>query len=620
VVEAALEGTSAAPPPSRTLAVETETDEQRFVQITGYPHRVEPASAEKQENDIDQVLLLVSDVSASVHEREAAEQARARSAQTSQETAAGATARQEDQIGTLTAKIHRLAAINQELRAANEDYGRTLLEMRHTIEDFQIDAEEMQAASEEVETLNEELQATNEELETLNEEQQATVEELHTANDDLEARSRELAEAALTQERMRQESERERARLAAILGEMGDAVVVVDATGRVLMTNTAYEQWFGPTTAGGGGSGGAGSSGTGGTGGTRQDGVSPAPALPAFADAQLRDEQGVPLPPADTPLQHAMRGETFSMIFTRVDAQNKQHTYEANGQPLPPEAGISDSAIVLIRNITDRSLRHLQEEFLSLASHELRSPVGTLTIALQLLERRLPPPEQDTTDVRRPLSAAMTSAESLTTLVSDLVDATRLRTGKLHLNPQPVDLVAVTRMAVESAKMLIPPDQPDQSGQRRPSGQSSRPRQQLVLTEGAPSLLVLGDPVRLKQILMNLLINAITYAPDSARIDVRVWPAADQAGVAELQVQDYGPGIPAANLPQIFSRFYRIARDEHTQGQVAGLGLGLYLVKELVSAHGGEITASAIEGKGATFTIHLPLLQAADQEPAARGR
>lgn len=227
--------------------------------------------------------------------------------------------------------------------------------------------------------------------------------------------------------------------------------------------------------------------------------------------------------------------------------------------------------------------------------------MGTLSIALQLVENRLPPPEQDKQDARRPLKTAITAVESLDALVGDLVDATRLLTGKLCLNLQPVDLVPLAREAVESAQMLVPPGQ------------------QLVLTVGAPSLVVHGDPLRLQQILMNLLTNALTYAPNTPRIDIRVRPAEGKVGVAELQVQDYGPGIPPADLPQIFSRFYRVARDERTHARTsAGLGLGLYIVKELVSAQGGEITVSSTEGMGTTFTICFPLLQAMDGAAAAR--
>ena len=199
-----------------------------------------------------------------------------------------------------------------------------------------------QAATEEVETLNEEMQATNEELETLNEELQATVEELNTTNDDLSARSVELHDLART-------SEEERARLQAILAGMGDAVLVVNANGAPLLTNAAYTELFGE----------------------RGERFMP------------RDERGQPLPPALLPQQRAARGESFRMEFTVADAQGGQRWFEANGRPVrdSEELQVRDSAgrqrwgVVVIRDITERSLRRLQEEFIANVSHGLRTPL-----------------------------------------------------------------------------------------------------------------------------------------------------------------------------------------------------------------------------------------------------
>lgn len=122
-------------------------------------------------------------------------------------------------------------------------------------------------------------------------------------------------------------------------------------------------------------------------------------------------------------------------------------------------------------------------------------------------------------------------------------------------------------------------------------------------------MLVSGDATRLEQIIVNLLTNAIRYAPGAQRIDVRLRYARETNGAspaeAILEVQDYGPGISAAELPQIFTRFFQSSRTSATGH--GGLGLGLFITKELVTAHGGSITAVSIEGQGATFTVHLPL-------------
>ncbi|HEX6818128.1 MAG TPA: CheR family methyltransferase, partial [Ktedonobacterales bacterium] len=151
----------------------------------------------------------------------------------------------EQEVERLRHELAQVSAINRELREANQDLTAANLRVQRVNEALVVREEEAQAASEEVKTLNEELQATNEELETLNEEMEATVEELHATNDDVQARARELQELAEEREQQRQASERDRAQLEAILLSMGDALVVVDASGEVRITNTAYEALLG---------------------------------------------------------------------------------------------------------------------------------------------------------------------------------------------------------------------------------------------------------------------------------------------------------------------------------------------------------------------------------------
>jgi signal transduction histidine kinase len=130
-------------------------------------------------------------------------------------------------------------------------------------------------------------------------------------------------------------------------------------------------------------------------------------------------------------------------------------------------------------------------------------------------------------------------------------------------------------------------------------------RGQRIVLESAPEPLVADvDPRRIEQVLTNLLTNAITYAPDTDQIDVRLLRSGNRA---EIQVEDYGPGIPAVDLPKIFSRFFQVERS--TQPTHQGLGLGLYLAKEIVGAHGGTISVDSTESKGTTFTLTLPLAE-----------
>ncbi len=130
------------------------------------------------------------------------------------------------------------------------------------------------------------------------------------------------------------------------------------------------------------------------------------------------------------------------------------------------------------------------------------------------------------------------------------------------------------------------------------------------LARVAAPLWVRGDAGRLEQVLVNLLTNAATHAPSARAIDVRLRRVGAEAA---LEVQDYGRGIAAAQVPHLFTRFYQVARaDRPAQG---GLGLGLFICQELIAAHGGHITVASTEGEGTTFTVWLPLLEGA---PPAR--
>lgn len=172
----------------------------------------------------------------------------------------------------------------------------------------------------------------------------------------------------------------------------------------------------------------------------------------------------------------------------------------------------------------------------------------------------------------------------LNTLAGDLLDIGRMQTWRLILNLKPVVLNEAVEQAVETAQLLAD-------------------NQRIVVELPGKALLVNSDAQRLSQILFNLLTNAVRYAPASAEIRVRL---RQRGKNAELEVQDDGPGIPATTVTHIFERFYHQGRPE--EQQTNGLGLGLYITRQLVTAHGGTIAVASPEGSGATFTVTLPLI------------
>ena len=534
--------------------------EQRHVQITCHPYhsnRNKTVSADVEPAP-ELALMLISDVTDLVQQQQAAAEASARAqadeilAHTSgQGDVEQRFLNQVEENTRLRAQMEELSALNHTLLAANQQLVETNVNLRSANEDLLVGREEAEAGAEEIKTLNEEMQATNEELVTVNEELEATVEELHTANEDLTARSGELQRLAASLEQQHQASESARTQLEAILRSMGDALMVVDATGAVVLTNAAYARMFG-----------------------RADGI-----------VQLEDTTGQPLAPEMQLQRRATAGAPFSMQFALTTPDGVRQWFEATGQPIA-QGDTRQGGVVTIRDITERRLRLLQEEFLTLASHELRAPLTSLLMALQLLAKH-PPSATPDVNFQTTIRLALRQGQRLRVLVNDLLDVGRAQQNKLQLNLAPVDLGELVASTIEVLQVDAP-----------------SPR--IALDRGSEPLVVMADTIRLEQVITNLLTNAIKYAPHTQRIDVHLQHVEGASGgEAEIQVRDYGPGISAADLPQIFTRYFQSAQSG--TAAVDGLGLGLFITKELVTAHGGSISAASVVGQGTTFTVRLPL-------------
>ncbi|HEV7472446.1 MAG TPA: ATP-binding protein [Pyrinomonadaceae bacterium] len=225
----------------------------------------------------------------------------------------------------------------------------------------------------------------------------------------------------------------------------------------------------------------------------------------------------------------------------------------------------------------------MKDEFLATVSHEIRTPLNAIMGWSHLLRTgRL-----DDATVARAVETIDRNAKSQAQLIEDILDVSRMITGKLRLNNEPVDLASVINAAIDSVQLAI--DSKDL---------------QLEVTLDPSARHTVGDAGRLQQIVWNLLANAIKFTPPAGRIEVKVKRA---AGNLELRVSDTGQGIGASFLPFIFDRFRQA--DGTTTRQHGGLGLGLSIVRHLVELHGGTIKADSDgEGRGAAFTITLPLV------------
>jgi len=258
----------------------------------------------------------------------------------------------------------------------------------------------------------------------------------------------------------------------------------------------------------------------------------------------------------------------------------------------------------VIRDITallerEQAARHraldasrLKDEFLSLLSHELRTPLGAILVWLGLLRQG----GSDPVETTRALEIIERSARTLERIIEDLLHASRIAAGGLMLSPQLVDLRGVVQVAVDAA-----------------SGDAAMKGLPLSASMGEMPIWVTGDPGRLQQAVSNLLSNAIKFTPAGGRVDVSLDTTGRQA---RLRVTDTGEGMSPAFLPFAFERFRQ--QDSTSTRAHHGLGLGLYVVRDVIGHHGGLVSAdSPGPGRGSTFTVLLSLAAAPGEVASA---
>ena len=232
------------------------------------------------------------------------------------------------------------------------------------------------------------------------------------------------------------------------------------------------------------------------------------------------------------------------------------------------------AAVMTERNI----LEQRKDEFIGMASHELRTPLTSLQGYAQLLHRQLAGMEQPRT--LHALTTMETQIRRISQLITDLLDLSKIQTGKLTFREEAVDVDALVREVVEQL-------------------QQTSTRHKLVIDGSAPGI-ISGDRERLGQVLSNLLTNAIKYSPQAEQVIVRL--AATREGLT-VGVQDFGIGIPKGELERVFEQFYRIAKHERT---ATGLGIGLSIAYKIIEHHGGRLWVESVEGRGSTFSFWLP--------------
>jgi signal transduction histidine kinase len=259
------------------------------------------------------------------------------------------------------------------------------------------------------------------------------------------------------------------------------------------------------------------------------------------------------------------------VLVRRTFAAHERHLHEERSARAAAEAAVV-----------------LRDEFLSIASHELRTPIAILLGNTQLLERFLSGRVEQDTRLQQGFAAIQRQLTRLQALVTTMLDVSRIERGQLTIAHDPLDLVALVRTVVDEVRIT--------------TQAQAHPIELVVPVDPPLAFFIRGDALRLEQVLLNLLQNANKYSPDGGPVRVEVTRAADWASVSVI---DHGLGIAAEVLPYVFERFYRApaVRSEH----ISGMGIGLYIVHEIVALHGGEVTVASEHGAGTTFTVRLPL-------------
>lgn len=296
----------------------------------------------------------------------------------------------------------------------------------------------------------------------------------------------------------------------------------------------------------------------------------------AYAPDQLRV-----LEPDEMPSARAARGEEFDDVRLWVgEGAETRRALSVSARTVVDRAGLPAGAVLAYHDVTDlvRALQ-VKDEFVTTLSHELRTPLTSALAYLELLD--------ESTDVgadgRQQVAAARRNMLRLSHLVADLLLATRAAAGSPLIDPYPVDLATVLVEAVGAAAIDA-----DAAGVR-------------LVVHQPPSLGACADGIRLRQVVDNLLANAIAYSPRGGVVALRLL---EEGRDVVLTVSDDGAGVEEGEAGQVFDRFFR--GDNARRLRIPGAGLGLTIVRAVVEAHGGEVTFQSTPGAGTTVRVALP--------------
>lgn len=378
--------------------------------------------------------------------------------------------------------------------------------------------------------------------------------------------------------------------LEATFEAMTDGVVVYDAAGQMLRINAAYRRMIALD-------------------------LHPEHALLTPDERgnilALRDETGQLLPPDQRPVARMLSGEEMTgknmldIIVHTLDDNTRQ--LNVSGAPMRDVDGHIVGGVIIFRDVTQRRQNELalieanrrMDEFMGIASHELKTPLTTIKGYVQLVSRRLKQSSRTGTIQDNEQYAILESASELLTrtdrqverlgrLINELLDVSRIQANKLDFHPERCDLVPIVRDAVHDQLL------------------ESEAMTRTLLLDIAPteSVPIMADADRIGQVIANFLSNALKYSAEEQPVTVSLHI---EGQTARLLVRDEGLGLKPEDQQQIWERFYRVEGIEVQSGSGIGLGLGLYICRTIIECHGGQVGVESSPGQGSTFWFSLPL-------------
>jgi two-component system phosphate regulon sensor histidine kinase PhoR len=341
--------------------------------------------------------------------------------------------------------------------------------------------------------------------------------------------------------------ESERSKMAAVLAEMTDGVIIVDQQGDIQLMNPAAEAMFE---------------------------VQASEALGRSLVSSLRVHQLVEL------WQHCQ--QTGQAQIATLELPTRQIYLQGVATPLGEN--LPGNILMLFQNLTRlRRLETVRRDFISNISHELRTPLASLKALTDTLQEGA---LDDPPAARRFLQRMETEVDALSLMVSELLELSRIESGKVPLRLSPVSPCSLLVEAVDRLRL-----------------QAERAGLELQISCPDDLPMALADDSRLEQVIVNLLHNAIKFTPRGGQIFVSAQPYPADPQLLLFSVKDTGIGIPAKDLPRIFERFYKTDRARAS----GGTGLGLAISRHLIEAHGGRLWADSREGQGSTFSFTIPV-------------